>query len=144
MKTFEQLEFAELVAIFITALERHQRMTRGGPRRVAAPVIDARTRDHERGRSKATILRIVEQVAELRGVGWEAIFSRRRECERVASARTLAMAACAAAGVPLCHVARAFSRTWETVYSAETNCSRRYRTSAGFRREWQQLTGGKA
>lgn len=103
---------------------------------------DHRTCDHERGRSKERILRLVEAVAVVRLVEWRLLFSPHREAEKVAGARVLAMAVCAAQGVPLCHIARAFGRTWATVYSAEQSCARRYRHSAAFREEWDELTRG--
>jgi chromosomal replication initiation ATPase DnaA len=85
------------------------------------------------------VLRLVAAVAVVRGVEWQLLFSPRRECERVASARAFAMALCACEHVPLCHIARAFGRDWSTVYSAEQTCARRYRQSAAFRTEWDSI-----
>ena len=103
---------------------------------------DRRTKDTAKPRSKGQIQIIVERVAELRGVAAADLFLRRRESETVASARSLAMAACCSVGVPLCHIARAFGRQWQTVYSAEMQASRRYRNSAVFRHQWDTITRG--
>jgi|GEM_PF-3128984 len=104
------------------------------------PKQDLRRRDFERGRSKQQILTIVERVVALRGVEAAPLFSEKRGKEEIASARTLVMASCAAMGVPLCHIAKTFQRKWETVYSAEMTCANRYRNSAKFRKEWDELT----
>lgn len=103
---------------------------------------DQRTKDALKPLSKGRIQTIVERVAEVRGVEAKELFLTRRESEKVASARSLAMAACGAVGVPLCHIARAFGRQWQTVHSAEMQASRRYRNSANFRVEWDKITAG--
>ena len=93
----------------------------------------------ERGRSRKKIHAVVEAVAAVRAVDAKLMMSIYRESEPVASARTFAMAACHAVGVPLVHTALAFRRQWQTVYCAETQCSNRYRNSAKFRAEWDTL-----
>lgn len=103
---------------------------------------DLRTKDAQKPRSKVTIRIVIERVAEIRGVDAAQLLLTNRESERVASARSLAMAACAAVGVPLCHVARTFRREWQTVWSAEGMASRRYQNSASFRAEWNKITAG--
>lgn len=108
-----------------------------------ATKIDHRTKDEEKPRSKGRIQVIVERVAEVRGVDARALFLMRRESERVAGARSVAMAACCAVGIPICHIARAFGRQWNTVHSAEMQASRRYRNSASFRAEWDKITEGQ-
>jgi len=104
------------------------------------PWSDHRKQNYERGRSKGHILTMVQRVAELRGVEAALLLSEKRGTEAIASARSLVMAACATMGVPLCHIARTFQRKWETVYTAELTCARRYRNSAKFRKEWDEMT----
>lgn len=103
---------------------------------------DHRTKDAQKPRSKERIRRVLELVAEIRGVNAESILLTQRESERVASARSMAMAACVAVGVPLCHVARAFRRDWATVWVAEVRASRQYQNSANYRTEWDKITAG--
>jgi hypothetical protein len=67
------------------------------------------------------------------------VFSDKREHPAIADARVLAMGLCCAQDVPICIVARAFKRTWQTVYGAEEHCSRRYQASKRFRAEWDAL-----
>ncbi len=87
---------------------------------------DHRTKDREKSRSRERIRVICERVMEIRGVEVETLFlTRRRDNRQAASARSLAMAACCATGIPLCHVARAFGRSWSTVHGAEMIASKR-------------------
>jgi hypothetical protein len=110
------------------------------PDPTTAPPDDHRChRQFERGRSRKKILAVCEHVATVRRVDGRLLFSPRRESEPVASARTFAMAACHAVGVPLVHTALAFRRQWQTIYSAENQCACRYRNSATFRAEWDTL-----
>lgn len=92
--------------------------------------------------SREKIRVIVERVAEVRAVDAVKMLNGTREIERIASARSMAMAACVAVNVPLCHVARVFKRQWATVYQAEAIACRRYRNSANYRREWDLVTKG--
>ena len=106
------------------------------------PLIDDhRTCDHLKGRSKGIILRVVTEVSEARGVDFREMFVGEWKRDRVSAARTLAMGICGSMGVPVCHIARAFGRTWATVYSAEMTCSRQYRKSSEFRKEWDRIAG---
>lgn len=68
--------------------------------------------------TKAMVLRIVEEAALSRGVGWQAILDPERGSPAVAAARVMAMAVCCAANIPMHVVGRVFSRTWQTVDSA--------------------------
>ncbi len=92
-------------------------------------------------RSKSTrqILRIVENVAASRQVEWQAMFRKDRGSNQVSAARVFAMGLCCAMEVPQFIVARAFGRDWASVFSAEKRCSKLYRESATFRREWDAL-----
>lgn len=136
-----QLEFPPFRQWFAAGVAAiRQRRRPFGP--VAEPLPDLRTKDAVKSRSKDQIQTIVERVAEVSGVAAADLFLRQRESETVARARTLAMAACCSVGVPLCHVARAFGRQWQTVYSAEKQAARRYRNSSVFRRQWDTITRG--
>ena len=112
--------------------------------------VDRRRQDFERGRSKRVIFKVVERVAELRKVATAdllapAIGKKAEEAARnkpVLEARSMAMAACAAAGAPLCHISRAFGRNWATVYQAERKNAERYRKSEEFRKEWDSVVKG--
>ena len=99
----------------------------------------AAQRANRKTRSQRCILRVVERVATARKVDWHAIFSTERGCRKISGARGLAMAICAALEVPQFLIARAFSRTWAAVYSAEVRCSALYHESEAFRKEWDAL-----
>jgi hypothetical protein len=92
-----------------------------------------------KNKGQLQIIAIVEQVATVRKVDWKLLFSPDRGNDAVSSARVLAMGLCAALEVPQFIVARAFSRNWATVYSAEVRCSTLYRKNAKFRKEWDTL-----
>lgn len=83
---------------------------------------------------------IVEIVATARSVPWESFFTPGRGSKRQADARVLAMAICCAMEIPQYMVARAFSRSWASVFAAEKRASKKYRESAEFRKEWDNLT----
>lgn len=93
----------------------------------------------QRRKSQCRIATIVEQVALARGVEWTHLFSPERCCDATSAARVLAMGLCATLDVPQFLVARAFSRNWATVYSAEVRCSTLYRKSPTFRTEWDAI-----
>lgn len=99
----------------------------------------AEKRTHRRNQSYLRITDVVERVAIVRKVDWKDILCPDRGCPAIASARVLAMGICTALEVPQFHVAKAFSRTWATIYSAEVRCSELYRESPAFRKEWDDL-----
>lgn len=90
------------------------------------------------------ITRVVELVAEARSVSPLLIMSNRRECESIASARSMAMALCVEIGIEPCHIARAFRRCWETSYHALKVSETRYRNSAAFRAQWDRIKADEA
>ena len=92
-----------------------------------------------RNKSQSRIVTIVEHVAAARGIDWKQLFSPDRGCDATSAARVLAMGLCTALDIPQFLVARAFSRNWATVYSAEVRCSTLYRKSPTFRTEWDTL-----
>ncbi len=96
-------------------------------------------RQARKGKCTRQILHVVESVATLRQVPWVKLFSPDRESDAVSSARVVAMGLCCALGVPQYMVARAFSRNWATVFSAEKRCSKLYRAKPEFRKEWDGL-----
>ncbi|RYD21746.1 MAG: hypothetical protein EOP88_10370 [Verrucomicrobiaceae bacterium] len=96
----------------------------------------AARRSSQKTRSQRCILRVVERVATTRQVDWNAILSTERGCRKISGARGLAMALCAALDVPHFLIARAFSRSWASVYSAEVRCSALYHQDPAFRQEW--------
>lgn len=104
--------------------------------------VDHRRRDFERGRSKTQIKQVLERVVVLRSVTHKDLIAAKGGDKGVLEARSLAMAACAAVGVPLCHIARTFNRNWATVYTAERKNAERYRKSEDFRKEWDSITKG--
>lgn len=89
--------------------------TQKSDRSTAMPLpIDGATKE----RVRAIILRVIEETAASRGIGWRSLLDDERGSPSVASARVLAMAVCCAAGIPMQIVGRAFNRKWQTVDSA--------------------------
>lgn len=97
-------------------------------------------REALRSKCVRRISAIVEIVATARSVPWESFFTPGRGSKRQADARVLAMAICCAMDIPQYMVARAFSRSWASVFAAEKRASKKYRESAEFRKEWDNLT----
>lgn len=116
----------------ITRLRRKPR--RGGSRKTTEI-----QRQAIRSKCAKKILLIVETVASTRNIDWKPIFDKERGTNAASAARVLAMGLCCALEIPQYMVARCFKRTWPTVYSAEQRCSKLYRESAKFRREWDAL-----
>jgi len=101
----------------------------------------ARRHKSRRRKAQKRMVPIVRAVAKARNVDWKDLFNPNRGHPQVAKARALAMALCVELDVPHHLVARAFDRSWATVYSAVTNCSRKYFDAANtaFRAEWDTL-----
>lgn len=118
---------------------------RSGSRRYLSPKDQEKreraesARKAERAECIRRITAIVETVATARGVDWRPMLAKRRGSPQVADSRTLAVAMCCALGIPQYLVARSFQRTWASIYCAEIQCSRHYRKSAAFRKEWDSL-----
>lgn len=104
--------------------------------------VDKRRQDFERGRSKKQIKQVLERVVVLRAVTGKDLIAAKGGDKATLEARSLAMAACAAVGVPLCHIARTFNRNWATVYTAERKNAERYRANPEFRKEWDSIVKG--
>lgn len=102
----------------------------------------AKRRAAEKRKSARMIQLVVERVASVRSVPAVAVVISGCECQRIAAARSLAMALCVEAGVPTFHVARAFQRNWATVYAARRYHNRRRSAHEAFRTEWHNLLKG--
>lgn len=92
-----------------------------------------------RSKTIRRMMGIVEGVAEARSVTWQDLFSKKRGNNATARARVLAMGLCCALDLPQYMVARAFQRTWATVFCAEQRCSKLYKKDPEFRKEWDRL-----
>ena len=112
---------------------------RHGPRG-RSKVERAMRREAVKSKALRRIVAVVEAVTASRRIRYQDVMSPRRETPAIAEARVLAMGLCCALDVPICIVARAFDRRWHTVYGAEESCSKRYKRSEGFRREWETMS----
>lgn len=98
---------------------------------------DRRRKDPLKPQSKRLIAEIVGKVMEIRQIEYTALLKGKSAKEL--ATRSLAMAACAVAGVPLCHIARTFGKNWATIYSARRNTLRKWETSPEIRAEWKLI-----
>lgn len=115
---------------------RRRRAARRAESRKAADI----QRQSLRSRCTRRIITIVETVATARGIQWQPLFAPERGNNATASARVLAMGLCCAMDVPQYMVARAFRRSWATIFCAEVRCSKLYKSDAAFRKEWDRLS----
>ncbi|MCU0751549.1 MAG: hypothetical protein MUC40_00700 [Akkermansiaceae bacterium] len=121
------------------ALVTLRRGKRGRGKRGRGKVMSNIQRAALKNKCARRILLIVETVAARRRVDARELFADGRGTNEVSAARVLALGMCCACDVPQYIVARAFRRTWQTVFSAEIRCSKLYREKAEFRKEWDDL-----
>jgi chromosomal replication initiation ATPase DnaA len=122
---------------FVKSLPRQRPQPHRG--RTRSKVERAMRREANKSKAMRRIIAVVEAVTDLRKIPYKDMFSKKRENPTIAAARVLSMGLCCALDVPICIVARAFDRRWHTVYGAEESCSRRYKRSEGFRKEWNAI-----
>jgi hypothetical protein len=115
---------------------RPRRKTQRGKKHQTAEI----KRQALRSKCARRIINIVETVADRRNVPWKALFDSGRGTNAASSARVLAMGLCCALDIPQYMVARSFRRSWATVFLAEKRCSKLYRESARFRKEWDSIS----